>query len=170
MTFTPIKVGEPANSVLRLNYLFNKAYRETANPTDIRFARMWHHEAVAVVGQPVAVGSGAGYFPYHKSWLQSLAGINNSFENYFTLNAGTYNFEVLFNRDSASGIVTWSVDGTVIGTTDLYGSAVSYVRASIADVTISTSGKHTLTGTLASKNASSSGYVARLYKYSFREA
>jgi hypothetical protein len=178
MTFPPIKFGTPVNDLLMLNYLFNKKWKLLGEPAattfEKRFARMWHHDAVVLVGNALGrsvIGSDdVGRYPYHRYWFQSAAAINNSFENYFNLDAGTYDFVVLCRTGTAAGIVSWSVDSVSIGTMDLYANPGSeYALKTITGVTISTDGIHTLTGTVASKNASATNYAAYLYKYHFRE-
>lgn len=176
MTFQPLKVGEPANNLLRLNYLFNKADLEVRDPAALtwKFARMWHNECVKVAGFGVMSPGGTGYFPYGKySFLGPAVNnaVGNEFENYFTLDAGTYDLVIVANTFDAAAIVEWKVDGVSIGSTDLY-SAFEVDRAilTITGVTIPSDGTHTLTILVTGKNASSTNEVVRLYKYCFREA
>jgi hypothetical protein len=178
MTLRKLKVGAPVLDVVNQNLFWNKIWFD--NPENVgggafemKFARMWHHDAVVLVGNALAratIGSDdVGRFPYHRYWGQSAAAINDSFENYFTLDAGTYDFVVLCRTASNSGIVSWRVDGVLIGTTDIYhGTGADLTLKTIVGVTISTDGNHTLTGTVSSKNASSSAYNAFMYKYHFR--
>lgn len=172
MAFIPLKVGEPANDLLKLNYLFNKTDRETRVPADIRFARMWHSDAAALAG-PAIVHSGVpDVFPYGSYWRNfPLAGDANRFRQFFALNAGTYDFVIMANTYNAAGQLEWEVDGDVIGTSQLYSaSEVDKVIFTISNVDIATDGEHTLIGETKGKHASSTGYNIRLYKYFFREA
>jgi hypothetical protein len=174
MTFTPLKVGEPINEVLRLNYLFNKAAREVSAgvaPT-ARFARMWHRDAELIAGPAALSISNTGYFPYGAAFEQTLPNpILHVFENYFTLDAGTYDFRVLCRTANDAGILQWFIDNVSIGTMDFYSAgAVNYVQKTIAGITIGTSGAHTLKGDVTTKHASSSNYFIPLHKYCLVEA
>jgi hypothetical protein len=174
MAFEPLKFGRPYDSIT-LNRFWTKAWQDNPAAFEFKFARMWHQEAVVLAGNAltkIATGSDVtGQFPYHRYHAQFAAAINNSFENYFTLDAGVYDFVVLCRPTSGSGIVSWSVDGVSIGTVDLYENpGTQFVIKTINGVTITTDGIHTLTGTVASKHASSAGYLAMMYKYCFREA
>lgn len=172
MAFVPLKVGEPANDLLKLNYLFNKADRETRVPADIRFARMWHSDATTLVG-PTIVHSGVpDVFPYRSYWRNfPLATDGNKFRQYFALSAGTYDFIVMANTYNAAGRLDIDIDGVLIGGLELY-SAVEVDKAifTISNVVIATDGEHELIGETKGKHASSTGYNIRLYKYFFREA
>jgi len=180
MTLRKLKVGVPVLDVLGQNLFWNKVWYDKVAGTpglyEARFARMWHNEAVVLAGNTLAKGAAGGDDvgrpPFHSYWFQSAAALNDSFENYFALDAGTYDFEVLCRTADNAGIVQWSVDGDVIGTgaTDMYsGSGVQYASRIISLVTIATDGNHTLTGLVNSKNGSSTGYRAYIYKYFFRE-
>lgn len=101
----------------------------------------------------------------------SAAGlINNEMEMSFygdISTGGIFHFHVVTNN--ASGIMTVSIDGTSIGTVDLY----TAVQALNVDKTLSVSlgafalGRHTLSIKGATKNASSSGYFLVVTKVWF---
>lgn len=101
----------------------------------------------------------------------SAAGlINNEMEMSFNADiskGGIFHFHVVTNN--ASGIMTVSIDGTSIGTVDLY----TAVQALNVDKTLSISlgafpiGRHTLSIKGATKNASSSGYFLVVTKIWF---
>lgn len=78
------------------------------------------------------------------------------------LMAGTYNFRVPVILTNASGIVTWTMDGGAsLGTSDLYNASTAVGSRVINGIVIATPGWHTLRGTVATKNASSSAYAMR---------
>lgn len=80
------------------------------------------------------------------------------FEYLFDVDAGTYSFTMIYDRDSNQGIVDVLIDGVSIGTIDTYlsGWAPNTV-ATISSVGIS-QGPHTLKLLINGKNASSSDY------------
>lgn len=171
MAFVPLKVGEPANDLLKLNYLFNKADREIRTPSDIRFARMWHSDALVISGPAIAHGND-DVFPYGGYWQNHpLAANGNKFRQFFAINAGTYDFIIMCNKYNSAPFVQWELDGDIIGSIDLYNATeLDKEIEIIPNVVIATDGEHELIGETKNKNASSVGYTVRLYKYCFREA
>jgi hypothetical protein len=89
--------------------------------------------------------------------------VNDEFEFEMALAAGTYTFKLLSLKDNASGIVTVRIDGSSIGTIDLYnaGGALNVVNT-ITSIVIATTGTKTINFKIESKNASSSNYIAYL--------
>jgi hypothetical protein len=177
MVFEPLRFGHPINAQT-MNRFWTKVWQDNfgsiGGTFEMKFARMWHQEAIILNGSALtklAVGAdNIGRFPYHRYYAQIPSAVNDSFENYFTLDAGTYDFIVLCRTGSNQGIIAWQVDGVGIGSTDLYAaSGLEYGQKSIVGVTISRNGQHILTGTVSSKHASSSAYNATMYKYCFRE-
>jgi hypothetical protein len=74
--------------------------------------------------------------------------------------AGTYSLRLAYKTNANRGRATFQVDGaTVGGTLDQYASSSTYPTATIATVTIGTTGNHTFRMTVASKNSSSSSYT-----------
>jgi hypothetical protein len=101
----------------------------------------------------------------------SAAGlINNEMEMSFNCdlsNGGIFHFHVVTNN--ASGIMTVSIDGTSIGTIDLYTSvqALNVDKTLAIDAGDFVLGRHTISIKGASKNASSSGYFLVVTKVWF---
>lgn len=77
----------------------------------------------------------------------------------FACGAGTYTLELLHLVSTNRGIYTVKVDAATVGTIDGYAAAFAYVRSSLTGIVL-TAGQHVLTFTMATKNASSSGYDA----------
>lgn len=79
------------------------------------------------------------------------------------MEAGTWTIEAMNLRASNNGIMTFSIDGSSVGTIDTY-SAVTSKNAvgSIAGITVATTGMKTLSLKIATKNGSSSGYRINL--------
>lgn len=82
----------------------------------------------------------------------------------FVLQAGTYTFGARCYKDSSSGIMDIEIDGAAIGSIDLYGAGADDTEE-IANVEIGDNGLHTLSVSVDTQNASSSGYRAWLYVY-----
>jgi hypothetical protein len=172
MTFSPLKVGSPANDLLRLNYIFNKAERELqGSPSDIRFVRMWHSDAISLSGNQIVHSSDDDTFPYGSYWYNQLAANGNRFRHKFMLKAGTYDFVIMANTHNNAPILEFEVDSVSIGSVDLYSAGeTDKAQLVISNVVIATDGAHTLIGETTGKNGSSGDYIVRLYKYFFREA
>lgn len=81
----------------------------------------------------------------------------------FACVAGTYSLQEVLVKASDQGIQTWSVDGTTVGTVDGYAVASGWQGGNVNGIVIAASGNHTLTMTMASKNASSSGFGTRVH-------
>jgi len=80
----------------------------------------------------------------------------------FACNAGTHSLEFFHLPFSNRGIYTLSVDGVTVGTVDGYAGSLNPTRAVVTGIVIASSGQHTLTITMATKNASSGGYMAMM--------
>lgn len=178
MSLIPLKVGEPANDLLRLNRFWNKVNTDTA-ADDValgafRFARMWHSESTPGAGAMAIATTGVepnARYPYYAAWRVSPAVGSESFEQSFILKSGTYDFIVTCATNVQGGIVQWSLDGGSIGSMDTYSaSADNLVVMTISSVAVATSGLHSLSAVVNTKHASSIGYQAILYKYCLRES
>jgi hypothetical protein len=88
---------------------------------------------------------------------------NDEFEFKIPLAAGTYTLNLVSVRDGTSGILTVRVDGSTVGTIDLYnaGSQVNVV-SSIASIVVAATATKTINFKLETKNASSTDYIAYL--------
>jgi poly(beta-D-mannuronate) lyase len=74
--------------------------------------------------------------------------------------AGTYQVKLTYKTNNNRGQCTFQVDGGAVGgTLDQYASSASYPTATIATVTLATTGNHTFRMTVTGKNASSSSYT-----------
>lgn len=90
---------------------------------------------------------------------------NDELTYYVVLEAGTYKFNVLTDKDINRGIIQLRLSGANIGTTvDTYAaSRVSQLYASLGTgIVIATGGLQTISLKAATKNASSSGYIMAL--------
>lgn len=105
----------------------------------------------------------------YKAFAYLNAGaINDEINFKVMLQAGTYTFSVLTDTDVNRGIITFSVDGSSVGTQDCYSSStVHNVTKSVTGISVATSGIHTISYKMASKNASSSNYIVVLSVLSF---
>lgn len=84
---------------------------------------------------------------------------NRSITYQFFIDAGTYTFGLLHGRASTRGIYTVTLDGgSSLGTIDGYSVSSGPTFGEVTSITVATSGIHTITLTMATKNASSSNY------------
>lgn len=127
-------------------------------------ATMWHDESTVLVGNALtrAVDTNQRYNTYS---YQSAPAINDTFTQSFFLRAGDYYLLAIGIKFTDRGIVTWTIDTTVIGTWDLYAAAAAYNSLFTSSLfTLVGDGYHVLTGKVASKNASSTNYTAPITK------
>ncbi|HSW78256.1 MAG TPA: hypothetical protein VLG36_05650 [Candidatus Chromulinivoraceae bacterium] len=80
----------------------------------------------------------------------------------FACNAGTHTLEFFHLPFQNRGIYTLQIDGSTIGTVDGYASSLNPTRAVLTGISISTTGQHTLSIVMASKNASATGYMGMI--------
>ena len=99
----------------------------------------------------------------------SNGAINEEVQFKAVLLAGTYKLYLYCDTDINRGIYTISVNGSSVGTYDAYSATrVAGVVATISSsIVVATSGLVTINVKMASKNASSSGYYARMYELLF---
>ncbi|HWU23656.1 MAG TPA: hypothetical protein VN088_19110 [Nocardioides sp.] len=92
-------------------------------------------------------------------WVNTSDGAQNDAISFdFVSGAGTYSLELYYLPFTNRGIYTVSVDGVTVGTVDGYLASLSPQRAVLTGIAL-TAGQHTVTLTMATKNASSSGYI-----------
>jgi len=124
---------------------------------------MWHDEALITVGNAIVVNIDAnqryGIYSY-----QGSSGSGDTFTQPVMLTSGSFVFYALALTGPGRGLGTWALDGTTIGTVDLYDPGGAYNVVKSFSFNFSTSGRHVLSCTI-SKNASSSGYAYPLTKY-----
>lgn len=94
----------------------------------------------------------------------------DSWDNGVMLRAGTYTVSVLFLRLTSNGIVDIYVDGTNVGSVDLYGSSANNAWGTISNVVVKFDGFHAVKCVTNGKNASSSGYRAPITAILFKPA
>lgn len=80
----------------------------------------------------------------------------------FVCNAGTHTLEFFHLPFQNRGIYTLQIDGSTIGTVDGYASSLNPTRAVLTGIVVSTTGQHTLTILMATKNASASAYMGMM--------
>ncbi len=84
---------------------------------------------------------------------------NSYIEWNLLLGAGTWAVDVMTSTYNGSGIITVSLDGSSVGTIDLYSAGVAdNVQQSLTGVTVAATGVKAVRLTMATKNASSSAY------------
>lgn len=135
-------------------------------------ATMWHHEATAISGNPLAIVNSSASSFYHTAYPTGGAADGDAFTHSFFLEAGTYDFYVLGVASGNRGKLDWDVDGVSIGTEQDWYSAVAVYNTPkvINSVTITGDGYHKITGTINGKNASASGYYFTGIKYWFQKS
>lgn len=93
-------------------------------------------------------------------WVNISDGTQNDSITFdFVAAAGTFSLEFYHLVFTSYGIYTIKIDGTSVGTIDGYALSLATVRDTLTGISIATSGQHTLTLLMATKNASSSGYT-----------
>ena len=123
-------------------------------------------EFLILPGRPTnAVSSFVNMDAHGSSWYQARihnggGGVLNSYiEWQQELDAGTWSFTLLHDRGSDRGIATVSIDGTSVFTADAYAaSPVENIATTGSGIVVASAGQKLVRITMATKNASSTGY------------
>jgi polygalacturonase len=135
-----------------------------------QFAFLAQNLAYVTNGAVAALQSDAN-FP-SGSWLELVAMATNQWITYTipNLDAGTYDVQMLWKGLNTRGILTFTLDGTILGSPlDQYSSGQTYPTTDYGLVTITNSGSHTIQLTVVGKNPSSSNYVLSAYEFLFTQ-
>jgi len=101
-------------------------------------------------------------------WNQSASAINDRVDYTVALMTGVYQVQFLAFQGAGSGIATLKWNGTTISSHDLYAAAsTNNVRITSSNFNVSEPDTGTFTLEVASKNASSVSYTARISWYQF---
>jgi hypothetical protein len=140
----------------------------TAPSSEIEVYRgtMFHDESIVIEGDAIEITMTSVSSVDVVYASQSPAAIDDEFLNGLYLSADTYTLKVDAWVTNSSGIVSWYVDDVLEGTTDLYSASAGHDEKTVATIVIATSGWHVIRGVVASKNGSSSGYSANIFKMS----
>lgn len=132
-------------------------------------AEVWHRPISLFTGIPSAtVGSWVPTFVASIIHNCTLWNVNNAQNDSISwdlsLSAGTWKIGFLHGMGSTSGIFTIQIDGTTVGTLDMYqaGGNVYNQRHQVTGITVATTGKHRLTLAMLTKNASATAYGATI--------
>ena len=173
MPLQPIKVGKPVTDTITLNGFWNKVWWDhqgmSSGQERIEHARMDHRAAIILAGNGFGLtlgGMAVSLFPNHLFCKQNTASENDSFAHSCVLSSGTYDFIVVYYADANGATIQWTLNGEVIGTTDLSsGSGVQV--ATITDVLIVLSGQQSLQGDVISSSPAVNALIA---SYALRSA
>lgn len=81
---------------------------------------------------------------------------------------GTWDATFWVYENTNAGIITLNQDGSSMGTVDTYAAAATATSVSITGWSVAATGKKRMQLKMATKNASSSGYVLNIYAIEFR--
>jgi hypothetical protein len=127
---------------------------------------MWHDESKVLSGGTLTIALATSYY-YNMSVSQSPGALGDSFQQNFAMASGTYTLFVMGYTSTNRGQVTFTIDGVTQGTIDLYNATGGESISSIG-VTITTTGVHSIIGTVTGRNGASTGYLIPLNKYWIR--
>lgn len=135
-------------------------------------AVMWPHDDTITAGDTTFVGAtpsgtASSMFSY---WTQSTAALNDERTNGFFVAAGTYTITIRYIKATSAATLTCYVDGTSIGTADMYAAATAEGSTVFSNVSITTPGWHQFKIKATSKNASSSNYKMFMEVYSVKQS
>jgi hypothetical protein len=163
-TWTPPRrfFGQVAAADLNAGWTENIKYIAQNLPHHVT---LWHNTSLVTAGNALASVSAPSQY-YYWAWLQNVSADADSFTQSFVCASGTYDFYILCRKTANSGKVDWTLDGVSIDTAmDFYNAAtLNNQILTIADVSISTPGRHKLQATVNGKNASSGGYDVQITK------
>lgn len=117
---------------------------------------------------PVEANNANGDFYAAVQYRQSDGNQNSYVEWKIYVPAGTWNIEWWAIRNTNNGIFTWSIDGSSVGTSDAYNSALRESALSLTSISVAASGVKLLRATMATKNASASNYYGQIYRLQLR--
>jgi polygalacturonase len=103
-------------------------------------------------------------------WLALEATAANQWIKYTIpgIPAGTYDIQMAWKGNTERGIITFALDGTVLGNPlDQYSSTQTYPTTDYGIVTFTNDGNHTILLTDVGKNASATGYWISTYQFLF---
>ncbi len=106
------------------------------------------------------------------NWLQFSATATNQWITYTipSLAAGTYDVKMLWKANNNRGVLTFVLDGTILGSPlDQYSSTVIYPTTDYGVVTLTNSGSHTVQLMVVGKNPSSISYALSTYEFLFTQ-
>lgn len=159
-----LSTGAADGAVLTSDASGNGSWQTPATISYPRHVAIFHRNAVVAVGNAIASTHDAAQDFAH--YARQNAQINDEFFCEITLGTGIYALNVLGAKNAASGIVSWYLDNTLIGTQDWYAASITYnVTQTITSIYNVTNGYHKLRGVVASKNAAATGYQAVLTMY-----
>lgn len=123
----------------------------------------FHEESIFVAGGAVATASSTSQ--YYNLYTFQPGALNDEFQFQQFLAAGNYTLYLLGLKFSAYGIATVRVNGTSIGTIDLYNASFLFNVVMSIPFSVSFTGNHLFNFKIESKNASSSGYTFPVTKF-----
>ena len=129
---------------------------------------IYPQDAIAFINQFAIVSGVAGGFTkgvdnaqfFNMQYFQATPADGDAIQTTVLLKAGTYDVYVLGIKSNNRGKVDWTMDGgaAFISGQDWYNAAPVQNAIMTGTVTIASSGRHILKGTINGKNASSSNY------------
>lgn len=130
----------------------------------------YHKDAKVIAGAAIFPASYREVFPHQMASFQDPSALNDEFEYIIYADAArTTSLRIWYDKYTNHGIVSWTLNGSAIGSQDLYSSSyTTHNLQTISSVSLVT-GKNTLRGKVASKNASATGYFATIYGIVFGE-
>ena len=135
----------------------------TATSLGLTKVTLWHDQDTTLTGTPIAIIASLNV--YGITVWQNPPAVNDSFEQSFRLDPGSYTLYVLGTSGVNRGNIQWYIDGVAQGTpNDWYSLSATPVIKSTA-ITVVGTAMHTLKGIVSSKNLSSSSYFALITKY-----
>ena len=162
----PFATTDPldANMMNALATYLEGIAKTVVSPSTVYRGTLFHDESIVLAGNAIALfyeqfSLFEGVFA-----RQETSALNDEFKNGAYLAGDTYTLTIDAKEDSSSGIITWYLDDVQVGTTDLYAASEAHTTRTLSGLVIAGAGWHVLRGKLESKNASSSGYDANLFK------
>jgi hypothetical protein len=139
-----------------------KVAADVATQAELDALDPWRVEIIPVLGGTVVQGTWA-IFITAAAWFNGFFYNTGSAQNDeitfpVVLSAGTWTLTVLFDRNTDRGIATFALDGSSVGTVDMYGTSLVNQVGTIAGISVAADGKKILSMKAATKNASSSAY------------
>jgi len=130
----------------------------------INNATIWFDQCTLSIGTSLTWSSSVTMWYNTIQYQSPFAAPGAYFTFPFNLSPGTFTLFIMGGTNASGGIITWSIDGVSVGTTDTYAAGSTGRTIWSTVVTVPSGTSHILRGSMLTKNGSSGGYASVLNK------
>ncbi len=161
LTITRAQEGSTARSITAGDRVYNAPTVKVF--TDLETAQDWSKSLMVTTGPHRTVGTwslGSNGSAHGYLYRNNATAADGDYMEWDVgMAAGTWTLKFLMLQWNSAGILTASIDGVDVGTTDLYASAATWnYEVTMSGIVVATTGKKALRVRVNGKNASSAAY------------